>query len=171
MTPNQYEAMYLFDPTFGASWEDCEAEIKRLMSRAEAELVFCKKWDERRLAFKVKGRKRGVYVLTYFRAAPEKIDPLERDIRLSENVLRALVLRADGITPEMMERAAEARGASLDGEPGGGDEGSRGDGDDSGGEGSFRGDRGGDDRRRRDRDRDRDRDQAREESVASGGSD
>lgn len=101
---NQYEGMYLFDPTFGASWENCEGEVRRLMARAGAEILLCRKWDEKRLAFPVKGRKRGVYVLTYFKAAPEKITPLERDAHLSENVLRLLVLRADDATPESMER-------------------------------------------------------------------
>ena len=105
MTLNQYEAMFLFDPTFGASFENCETEIRRLMDRAEAELVFCRKWDDRRLAYRINGRKRGVYVLTYFKAKPEKIVPLERDAQLSEDVLRLLVLRADDVTPEAMERA------------------------------------------------------------------
>jgi small subunit ribosomal protein S6 len=103
-TLNQYEGMYLFDPTFGASWENCEGEVRRLMERAGAEILLCRKWDERRLAYPVKGRKRGVYALTYFKASPEKIVPLERDAQLSENVLRLLVLRADDATPESMER-------------------------------------------------------------------
>lgn len=101
---NQYEGMYLFDPTFGASWENCEGEVRRLMERAGAEILVCRKWDERRLAYPVKGRKRGVYALTYFKAPPEKIVPLERDAQLSENILRLLVLRADDATPESMER-------------------------------------------------------------------
>ncbi len=62
---NQYEAMFIIDPTFGATFETCEQEVKRLMERAEAELLFCRKWDDRRLAYKIKGRKRGVYVLTF----------------------------------------------------------------------------------------------------------
>ena len=101
---NQYEAMFLFDPTFGSSFEKCEAEIRRLMERAEAELLFCRKWDERRLAFRVKGRKRGVYALTYFNSLPDKIVGLERDVKLSEDVLRVLVLRADDVAPEIMDR-------------------------------------------------------------------
>ena len=107
---NQYEAMFLFDPTFGNSFERCESEIRRLMERAEAEVLFCKKWDERRLAYKIKGRKRGVYVLTYFKAPTDKILGLERDARISEDILRLLVLRADGVTHEMMEEACAARG-------------------------------------------------------------
>ncbi|RME37376.1 MAG: 30S ribosomal protein S6 [Planctomycetota bacterium] len=101
---NQYEAMFLFDPTFAGSFENCEGEIRRLMERAEAEILFCRKWDERRLAYPIRGRKRGVYVLVYFKAAPDRIAGLERDARLSEHILRVLVLRADHVTPEDMER-------------------------------------------------------------------
>ena len=107
---NQYEAMFLFDPTFGNSFEKCESEVRRLMERAEAELLFCKKWDERRLAYKINGRKRGVYVLTYFKAPTDKIAGLERDAKISEDILRLLVLRAEGVTREMMEEACAARG-------------------------------------------------------------
>ena len=110
VTLNQYEGMFLLDPTFGNSFEKCETEIRRLMDRAEAELLFCRKWDERRLAYRIRGRKRGVYVLTYFKAAPGKITPLERDAELSENILRLLVLRADGVTPEHMENTVPGRG-------------------------------------------------------------
>lgn len=101
---NQYEAMFLFDPTFGNNVEDCETEIRRLMDRAKAEILFCKKWDERRLAYRIKGRKRGVYMLVYFKAPTSNITPLERDAQLSEHILRLLILRAEGVTIEMMER-------------------------------------------------------------------
>lgn len=118
---NQYEAMFLFDPTFGATFENCETEIRRLMSRAEAEILLCQRWDERRLAYKIKGRKRGVYVLVYFKAPADKITPLERDAQLSEQILRLLVLRADGLTLEMMQQAAAARAESPESERGEGD--------------------------------------------------
>ena len=116
---NQYEAMFLFDPTFGATLENCETAIRRLVERAEAELLFCRKWDERRLAYRIQGRKRGVYVLTYFKARPQAIAGLERDAQLAEDILRVLVLRADGITPEAMEQAATLGSAA--GEEGSGD--------------------------------------------------
>jgi len=113
--------MFLFDPTFGASFENCEAEIRRLMTRAEAEILLCQRWDERRLAYKIKGRKRGVYVLVFFKAPSDKITPLERDAQLSEQILRLLVLRADGLTLEMMQQAAAARAEISESERGEGD--------------------------------------------------
>lgn len=106
---NQYEAMFLFDPTFGASFENCETEIKRLIDRAKGEIIVCKVWDERRLAYKINGCKRGVYVLTYINAPADSIGSLERDAKLSESILRLLVLRAEGMTPEAMEQVFVAR--------------------------------------------------------------
>jgi small subunit ribosomal protein S6 len=108
--------MFLFDPTFGASWENCENEIKRLMDRIDAEIVFCKKWDERRLAYKIKGCKRGVYVLVYFNADGSRIKELERDTKISEDVLRIMVVCAEGVTPDMMERSCELHGSQPESE-------------------------------------------------------
>ena len=101
---NQYEAMFVFDPTFGNSYEKCETEIRRLLERARGEMIRCGKWDERRLAYRIKGRKRGVYVLAYFKAPPDGIAGLEHDAKLSEDILRLLVVRADHMTREAMER-------------------------------------------------------------------
>jgi len=124
--------MFLFDPTYGAAIEACETEISRVMDRAEAEIVFCKKWDERRLAYRIRGRKRGVYILVYFKADPSKIPGIERDVQLSEHLLRVLVLRADDVTPDLMEAAltAQERGAEEDGERDSERGGSRGEGRD-----------------------------------------
>ncbi len=101
----QYEAMFLFDPTFGSSFEKCQREINRLMERAKAKIILCGPWDERRLAYRIKGRKRGVYVLVFFEAPPEGIPSIERDAKLSEDILRVMVLRAERLTRESMERA------------------------------------------------------------------
>lgn len=115
---NQYEAMFVFDPTFGGSFENCEAEIGRLMERAKGQVILSRKWDERRLAFRIKGRKRGIYVLTYFNAPADSIASLEHDAKLSEHILRMLVLRAEGVTREAME---EALGIRSDEHSGSGD--------------------------------------------------
>ena len=61
-----------------------------------------KKWDDRRLAYEIKGQKRGVYILAYFKAPGVDISHVERDCNLSEKVLRALILRADHLSIEEM---------------------------------------------------------------------
>ena len=147
---NNYEGMFLFDPGILTDWESVQKEVNRLFERAGAEAVAVSRWDERRLAYEIAGRKRGVYVLTYFKADPTKIPGIERDVQLSESALRCLILRVDMTDEEMKEAASEARieqqkNASF---------GDQGDDDDRGGFRRREADR---DRDRGDRDRDRDR--------------
>ncbi len=113
---NTYEAMFLFDPAAGSSLEAVQTEVDRLMTRAEAEVIVTRRLEDRRLAYEIDGRKRGLYVLTYFRADGPKIGPLERDIRLSEPILRALILRADHVTEEIMHNVTLG-GMALDKPP------------------------------------------------------
>ncbi len=113
---NTYEAMFLFDPAAASSLEAVQTEVDRLMTRAEAEVIVTRRLEERRLTFEIDGRKRGLYVLTYFRAEGPKIGPLERDVRLSESILRALILRADHVTEEVMHNVTLG-GMALDKPP------------------------------------------------------
>ena len=111
---NTYEAMFLFDTTFASDFAKVEREVGRLMERAGAEIVTCHKWDERKLAYEIKGQRRGCYVLAFFRADPGKITGIERDAQLSEPVLRLLILRADHMTAEDMEAAYPSRPAAAE---------------------------------------------------------
>lgn len=101
----KYEGMFLFDPAATPAWENVQTELTRLMDRAGARVIASAKWDDRRLAYEIRGRKRGVYALTYFEADASKIVDLERDAQLSEAVLRCLIVRADHLTEENMKEA------------------------------------------------------------------
>lgn len=94
----RYEVMFVFDNTTMHEWSQIEAEARRLFERIGAEPLVIVKYDERKLAYEIKGRKRGTYVLAYFDADPLKIGEFERDIRLHEQILRALVLRVDQLS-------------------------------------------------------------------------
>ena len=98
----RYEGMFLFDNTAVHEWSDMEAEVRRLFERIGAESLVCVKFDERKLAYDIKGRKRGTYVLTYFDVDPARIVDLERDAQLSELILRMMVLRADKLSEERL---------------------------------------------------------------------
>ena len=103
-----YEAMFLFDPGMLTDWDSVQKEVLRLLERAGAQVVACSRWDERRLAYEIKGRKRGVYALTYFKADPTKIVGIERDVSLSESALRCLIIRVDRMTDDEMKEAASS---------------------------------------------------------------
>lgn len=103
-----YEAMFLLDSTLSSDWASAEAEVKRILERAQAKVLGLKNWDERKLATPVRGHKRGLYALSFFEAPPEKIEGIERDVHLSEKAIRVLILRREKLTPESIEKALTA---------------------------------------------------------------
>lgn len=143
----KYEGMFLLDPATTTDWESAQAELTRLLGRIDARLIASTKWDERRLAFEIGGRKRGLYALAYFEADAGKIGELERDAQLSEAVLRCLVVRVDHMTEEQMQQVGPRASDEYEDDD-----------DDRGRRGPRRRDEGRHSHRDRDRDRHRDRD-------------
>lgn len=104
----RYEAMFLMDANMASDWPSAEAEVKRILDRAGANVLGLKNWDERKLAYSIHQHKRGLYALAFFDAPAEKIAGLERDVQLSEKAVRVLVLRREKLTPETIEKALSA---------------------------------------------------------------
>lgn len=61
-------------------------------------------WGRRRLAYEIQKKSEGVYAVVNFTAEPATTVELERQLRLSESVMRTKVLRAD----EAVARIAKA---------------------------------------------------------------
>jgi len=97
-----YEAMFLFPQTVSADLQSAVDHIGEILSKGHAEVISLCKWDERRLAYDIKGNKRGVYFLTYFKCDADKLAAIERDARLSEKLLRSMITRADHLAPEQI---------------------------------------------------------------------
>ena len=121
-----YEGMFLVDAADAvADWDGVLAAVNTTLSRANAEVVSVNKWDERRLAYPIGSCKRGTYILSYFRAEPTAVAGIERDVVLSETLVRAMVLRADkmpqttidadtpAVLAERQREASEARAAEA----------------------------------------------------------
>ena len=100
----QYEALFLLNPSYATgSWETAKQEVEHILHRANAEILHLRKWDERRLTFEIGGQKRGVYVLAFFKCDGPKVVGIERDVQLSENILRCIVLKADHLALKDIE--------------------------------------------------------------------
>jgi small subunit ribosomal protein S6 len=98
---NTYEAMFILDSAKAAvSWDEAVAQVHGILTKHQAEIVASRHWDERRLAYPIDGNKKGTYLLTFFRADGTKLRDIEADCRLSDLVLRDLILK---IHPKLVE--------------------------------------------------------------------
>jgi small subunit ribosomal protein S6 len=105
--------MFLVDSAQAAAdWDGTLGVIENVLKRADAEVVSMRKWGERRLAYDIDHKGRGTYILCYFRADGSRIAGIEKDVQLSEKVMRVLVLGTEKRPPEVIE--ADMTGASQE---------------------------------------------------------
>lgn len=115
MQTQVYEGMFIFDSNkFARDQAGLPAEVEKMITDAEGEVLVSRLWEERRLAYPIKGQRKGTYWLIYFRSPTSSIVGLNRKCELSDNVLRHLVLK---IHPQLVEPIlAHAQGHSVVGD-------------------------------------------------------
>lgn len=91
-----YEAMYILKPTLedeaiGAAVTRFEDVVKN----GGGEVIKSDRWGKRRLAFEVKGINEGYYVLMAFNSPSGASQELERILKISDDVVRHLVIKKD----------------------------------------------------------------------------
>ena len=105
-----YEGLFLFNiQAINGNLNTAIQHVTEILNRAEAEIIAISKWDERKMAFEVAGQKRGLYLLAHFKVRGTQLANIERDINLSELLMRGLILRAEHVGEIEMEQVlAEA---------------------------------------------------------------
>lgn len=91
--PRQYEAVYIFDSALE------EPAITEKLNRFHAliqqpgeDTIKVNHWGKRTLAYPIKKRETGYYVVANFEAQASKLPEFERAIKLDDGVLRFLVV-------------------------------------------------------------------------------
>ena len=94
MPVSTYEGMFVLDSAkVAANWDDAVKHVHDILAKHKGEVVASRQWDERRLAYPVQGHKKGTYFLAFFRAEGGSIVEIEADCKLSELVLRDLIVK------------------------------------------------------------------------------
>jgi len=132
MPANVYECMFLLDANrVAGDVQSAAKQIHSLLEKNHAEILASRPWDERRLAYPVKGQKKGLYYLTYFRTDGKNLVNLEKDLALNEMVLRQLILHIDSKHVEtLLAIARDEHALALQVAPEAGAEGGESGGDD-----------------------------------------
>jgi small subunit ribosomal protein S6 len=105
----QYEAVYIFD---SALEEPAITEklnrFHALVPQPNGDAVKVNHWGKRTLAFPVKKKESGHYVVAQFEATGDLLPEYERAVRLDEGVLRYLVVVNEGEPVKPVAPAAPA---------------------------------------------------------------
>lgn len=89
-----YEILYIVRPDLEEEKvQDAVKRVNTLIQRSGGTAERTSLWGKRRLAYEVKHQKEGFYVLQDFQLEPERIGELESGLKITEQVLRHLVVR------------------------------------------------------------------------------
>ena len=92
----EYELIYILNPDM--TEEAAEARIKGFsdfITTREGVIDAVDKWGKRRMAYPIKHFVDGNYVLTKFKISPARSKELEANLRISEDVVRHLLIRVN----------------------------------------------------------------------------
>lgn len=120
-----YEALYIVNPDLGDDEiQTIAKDVEKLTVDNGGAIVRSEVWGKRKLAYKVKHATEGCYVLLRFQADPAFVARLESYFRLSEHIIRFLVVYFDEQTLRLEEeqirrteadiRASASRAANRD---------------------------------------------------------
>ena len=96
MAQRAYEAMVILDPNVGE--DQLAAATQRVQDQIATrggEIQKVDTWGRRRMYYPIKHLRDGHYVVYTFNAEPRRVTELEQSWRISEDVLRHLVVRQD----------------------------------------------------------------------------
>ncbi len=101
MAANVYEGMFILDSNhYGRDPEAVSSQVPAMIEKFGGEMLVSRLWEDRRLAYPIKGQRKGTYWLTYFRLDSEKLDDLRRQCHITEDILRELFLK---IHPKLVD--------------------------------------------------------------------
>ncbi len=89
----QYETMVIIDAMI--SDDAIKAEIETIavnITKGNGEILRRDDWGKRKLAYTIKKRQHGFYVIFYYKAEPATVASVEAALKLNENVLRWMTL-------------------------------------------------------------------------------
>ncbi|MFV1965597.1 MAG: 30S ribosomal protein S6 [Pirellulaceae bacterium] len=96
MASNVYECLFILDSNrYARDPNGVAATVPAMVEKLGGEVLANRLWNEQKLAYPIKGQRKGTYWLTYFQLASDKLTPFNRACRLNDNIVRHLAIRVD----------------------------------------------------------------------------
>jgi len=91
-----YEVLYIVHPELTEEQVSEIMEKYKLIAESQGgEVESVQRWDKRRLAYEVMGQREGIYCLMNFKSEPKAAEELDRLQKISDDVLRHIIIRLD----------------------------------------------------------------------------
>ncbi len=91
---HEYELVVILSPDLNDDTLTAGLDrVQQAIATRGGEVVDVNNWGRRRLAYPIKKHLEGTYVVTQMKLDPNKVVDLENNLRISEEVIRHLIIR------------------------------------------------------------------------------
>lgn len=95
-TERKYETIFILDPDLEEGIAQSAIEkIKGIITQGNGEILKVEDWGKRKLAYEVKKKSKGQYILIHFSGIPALLSELERNFRVMDAVIKFQSVRLD----------------------------------------------------------------------------
>ena len=91
----QYETLFVVHPEKGPRLKEFIERFKRIIEGQEGTVSHVDEWGLRDLAYRIEKQGKGVYTLLQYRSSARAVEELERNLKLTDGILRYLTVRTD----------------------------------------------------------------------------
>lgn len=112
MADNVYECMFIFNANaYARNPAAAQKAVEELIESVDGEILASRLWNEQKLAFPIKGHRKGAYWVTYARIQNDRVGKLNRSTQLNDSILRHLFVKLE---PRLVApMVAVAKGESI----------------------------------------------------------
>jgi small subunit ribosomal protein S6 len=105
----KYETVFISDPDLqDQTRTDLFDKVRNIIVKENGYLIDFDDWGSKKLSYEIKKKLRGHYVCVTYGGSGELVKELERNLRLSEDVMKFMtILLLDHVTLEQLEKEAE----------------------------------------------------------------
>jgi small subunit ribosomal protein S6 len=110
LAQNVYEGLFILDPNrYGHDPDGISGQIPALIEKYGGEILVSRLWEERRLAYPIKGQRKGTYWLAYFKLEATQLAEVKVPCQINDNILRVMFLKVEPrIVDALVEHARSA---------------------------------------------------------------
>ena len=90
-----YEVMFVIDPAIEDDKKEATIEAVKGIIAAEGEVGNADVWGMKKLAYPIQKKTEGYYVVIEFKAQPTLPVELDRRLKISDNVIRHIIINKD----------------------------------------------------------------------------
>ena len=90
-----YEVMIVIEPTLEEAAKEATIEKTKAVIEADGEVTKVDVWGMKKLAYPIQKKNEGYYAVIEFKASPELPKELDRRLRISDDVIRHIIINND----------------------------------------------------------------------------